>query len=201
MTPPATSPDLLLARRAAAGQSEAWETLVDLYGERIYNVALQFAVNPEEAEDLTQDIFLKLHRNLRRYRGDVPFAGWILRVSRNLCIDRYRSRRRERSQTVVSDEALQWIPATDDPEADAQRRRRYEVVHRALAEMDEEHAESVVLKDLQGWSLDEVAVYHDVPVGTVKSRLHRARRELAERVDVLLQPSAPGDVSILGARS
>lgn len=198
MTTSTPSPDLLLARRAAAGHTDAWETIVDRYGERIYNVALQFAPSRDEAEDLTQDVFLKLYRNLRRYRGDVPFAGWILRVSRNLCIDRYRSRRRERAHTVVSDELLETLPSSDDPEVTAHRRRRYEAVHQALADMEEEHAESVLLKDLQGWSLEEVAVYHDVPVGTVKSRLHRARRELAERVDALLQPSAPNGLSSIG---
>ncbi len=146
MTTPTPSPDLLLARRAAAGHTDAWERIVELYGERIYNVALHFAPTPEDAEDLTQDVFLKLYRNLRRYRGDVPFVAWTLRLSRNLCIDRWRSRRTERAHTVVSDEILKWLPADDDPEADAQRRRRLEAIHAALDEMDQEHGESVLLK-------------------------------------------------------
>lgn len=201
MTTPTPSPDLLLARRAAAGHTDAWERIVELYGERIYNVVLHFAATPEDAEDLTQDVFLKLYRNLRRYRGDVPFVAWTLRLSRNLCIDRWRSRRTERAHTVVSDEVLRWLPADDDPEAEAQRRRRLEAVYAALDEMDEEHAESVLLKDLQGWSLGEVAVFHEVPVGTVKSRLHRARRELAERVEARLRPTASGRIRLLEGTS
>ena len=78
-----TSPDLMLARRAAAGRPEAWDELIELYGRRIYNVAYQFAASREEAEDLTQEIFLKLYQSLSRYRGDVPLVAWALRLSRN----------------------------------------------------------------------------------------------------------------------
>src|SRR3954463_5424991 len=96
MSAPSLSPDLLLARRAAAGRVEAWEELLALYSERIYNLALHFAGAAEDAEDLTQEIFLRLYQNLRLYRGDVPLAAWALRLSRNLCIDHYRRARRER---------------------------------------------------------------------------------------------------------
>src|SRR3954451_25462931 len=96
MSAPSLSPDLLLARRAAAGRVEAWEELLALYSERIYNLALHFAGAAEDAEDLTQEIFLRLYQSLRLYRGDVPLAAWALRLSRNLCIDHYRRARRER---------------------------------------------------------------------------------------------------------
>ena len=94
-----TSPDRMLARRAAAGQPEAWDELIELYGRRIFNVAYQFSSSREEADDLTQEIFLKLYQNLERYRGDVPLVAWALRLSRNLCIDLYRKTRREKSST------------------------------------------------------------------------------------------------------
>ena len=76
------TPDLLLARRAAAGQAQAWEELIDGLGRRIYNMALQFTGRQEEAEDLTQEVFLRLYRNLKKYRGDVPLSAWALRLSR-----------------------------------------------------------------------------------------------------------------------
>jgi RNA polymerase sigma-70 factor (ECF subfamily) len=181
-TAPLPTPDLLLARRAAAGQGAAWDEIVEAYGGRLYNLALQFAGSREEAEDLTQEIFLRLYQNLRRYRGEAPLVAWALRLSRNLCIDHYRRTRRERQAPVASEEVLLQMPAADDPRADLERRRELEAVTSALAGMSEELAEVVVLRDLQGFSLEETAVALDLPLGTVKSRLHRARLELAERV-------------------
>lgn len=182
------SPDLLLARRAASGRPEAWEELLALYGERIYNIAVHFAGGAEDAEDLTQEIFLRLYQNLRLYRGDVPLAAWALRLSRNLCIDHYRRTRRERRADVLSEEVLERMPAGEDPQAEAQKRQQLRAVYRGLEEMPEELAEVVVLRDLQGWSLEETAAFQEVPVGTVKSRLHRARIELAGRVAARLGP-------------
>lgn len=182
------SPDLLLARRAASGRPEAWEELLALYGERIYNLAVHFAGGAEDAEDLTQEVFLRLYQNLRLYRGDVPLAAWALRLSRNLCIDHYRRTRRERRADVLSEEVLERMPAGGDPQAEAQKRQQLRAVYRGLEEMSEELAEVVVLRDLQGWSLEETAAFQEVPVGTVKSRLHRARIELADRVAAKLGP-------------
>lgn len=182
------SPDLLLARRAASGRAEAWEELLALYGERIYNLAVHFAGGAEDAEDLTQEIFLRLYQNLRLYRGDVPLAAWALRLSRNLCIDHYRRTRRERRSDLIAEDVLERMPAGDDPQAEAQKRQQLRAVYSGLEEMSEDLAEVVVLRDLQGWSLEETAAFQEVPVGTVKSRLHRARIELADRVASKLGP-------------
>ncbi len=186
MTAPLPTPDLLLARRAAAGQPEAWDELIERHGQRLFNLALQFAGSTQEAEDLTQEIFLRLYQNLRRYRGDCPLLGWALRLSRNLCIDHYRSTRRERRSIAVSEEVLQHMPAADDPRAEAQARQEMAAVYGALEEMAEDLAEVVLLRDLQGWSVEETATYLEVPPGTVKSRLHRARLDLADRVTARL---------------
>lgn len=182
MSAASSSPDLLLARRAVSGRADAWEELLALYGERVYNLALHFAGTAEDAEDLTQEIFLRLYQNLRSYRGDVPLAGWALRLSRNVCIDHYRRARRERCAAALTEELLARLPADDDPQAEAQKRQQLRAVYRGLEEMSEDLAEVVLLRDLQGWSLEETAACLEVPVGTVKSRLHRARLELAGRV-------------------
>jgi RNA polymerase sigma-70 factor, ECF subfamily len=182
MIAPVSSPDLILARRAAAGHSDAWDELIERYGERLYNLALHFAGNREEAEDLTQEIFLRLYTNLRLYRGDCPLVSWALRLSRNLCIDHYRRNRQERRSLRVSEEILAHVPAGDDIHAEAQWREEIEAVHVALREMPEDMAEVVLLRDLQGWSLEEVSAFLDIPMGTVKSRLHRARLDVADRV-------------------
>jgi RNA polymerase sigma-70 factor, ECF subfamily len=186
MTEPLPSPDLLLARRAAGGRPEAWEELLALYGDRMYNLAVHFAGSLMDADDLTQEIFLRLYQNLRLYRGDVPLAAWALRLSRNVCIDQYRRARRERRGAMLSEDLLSALPADDDPQAEAQKRQQLRAVYRGLEEMSEDLAEVVMLRDLQGWSLEETAASLEVPVGTVKSRLHRARIELADRVGAML---------------
>jgi RNA polymerase sigma-70 factor (ECF subfamily) len=197
MNAPTPSPDLLLARLAAAGRADAWEELLALYGERIYNLAFHFAGAAADAEDLTQEIFLRLYQNLRLYRGEVPLAAWALRLSRNLCIDHYRRARRERRAGVTAEEVLAAMPAAgDDPQAEAQRRQQLRTVYRELEAMPEGLAEVVLLRDLQGWSQEETAAWLEVPVGTVKSRLHRGRLELAGRVTARLGGRAAAAVAL-----
>jgi RNA polymerase sigma-70 factor (ECF subfamily) len=187
---PATvsSPDLLLARRAAAGQPEAWDELIERYGKKLYNLAYQFAGSATEADDLTQEIFLRLYQNLRLYRGDCPLAAWAMRLSRNLCIDHYRRMRRDRRFESMPEEVLETLPATGDALAEASHRQELAALYRALAELPEEVAELVVLRDLEGWSLEEAAAYFNAPLGTIKSRLHRARAELVRLVGEQASP-------------
>ena len=188
MTVPVPSSDLLLARRAAAGQPAAWEEIVERFGGKLYNLAFHFTGRREEAEELAQEVFLRLYQNLRRYSGEVPLAAWALRLSRNLCIDHYRRTRRERRSTTVAEVVLEHVAAAEDVEAQAQDRQRLAAVYASLEDMPEEMACAVLLFDLQGWSLEETAASLEVPVGTVKSRLHRGRLELARRVTARLAP-------------
>ncbi len=181
--PTRPNPDLFLARRAAAGHADAWSELIGRYGRSIYNVAFQFTGNTAEAEDLTQDIFLRLYRNLDRYRGDVPLTGWTLRLSRNLCVDHYRRTRTERRSVIVSEEVLKHQPSDSDPGADAERREKLRLIYQALEELPEPFAEVLMLRDLQGLSYADICAFLDVPEGTMKSRLRRARLELMRRVD------------------
>ncbi len=183
----ALNPDLFLARRAAKADPRAWDEVVQLYGERIYNLCLRFAATPMEAEDLTQEVFLKLYRQLHRYRGDVPLVAWTLRLSRNLCIDHYRHHRARRQAETVSDEVLQHMPSSDDLERRRQKRERRRLVHQVMAEMSESLASVLMLRDFQGLSYDEIAAFFEVPVGTIKSRLNRGRRELVRRVEERLE--------------
>lgn len=194
------SPDLFLARRAAAGHPGAWDQLIEAHGRRLFNLALQFSGSREDAEDLTQEIFLRLHLGLRSYRGDVPFIGWALRLSRNLCIDHYRRSRSQRDWHRVTEAVLEQLPARGDLEAEAQARQQLDAVYAGLAELPEETAEAVVLCDLQGWTLEEVGAYLEIPLGTVKSRLFRARQRLTELVRARLAPHPAEGDSAGGAR-
>lgn len=183
MAPNPHSPDLFLARRAARGDADAWNEIVDRFGERIYNLAYRFARQPAEAEDLTQEIFLKLYDRLSRYRGEMPLVAWTLRLSRNLCIDLYRRGRARQLAETAGEETLAQMPAADDSAARAERRERRDLVESVLAELPEQLALVLTLRDFQGLAYGEIAAFLEVPDGTVKSRLNRARKELVRRLE------------------
>ncbi len=181
--------DLELARRAAAADAAAWDEIVCRFGKTIYNLAYRFAGRASDAEDLTQDVFLKLYANLGRYRGDVPLVGWALRLSRNLCIDRYRAWRVRPLSITEPEEALAEVASGDDPGEQAHRREQVAMVHEALRTLPEVLATAVLLRDFEELSYDEIAVFLEVPIGTVKSRLARGRRALVAVIQERLAKS------------
>jgi len=172
-----------LVERCRKGDDEAWRELVDQLGQRVYSVAYHFSLKREDAEELSQEIFLKIFENLHRYDGSYPLLAWVVSLARNLCIDRYRRKKRERSFRFVSDEVVApLLTSGDDPAAEAVRKERTKLLYWALGEIPEDLAEILVLRDLEGLAYDEIGKALDLPDGTVKSRLFRARAEVARRV-------------------
>jgi RNA polymerase sigma-70 factor (ECF subfamily) len=149
----------------------------------VYSVAYHFTLKWEDAEELSQEIFLKIFESLDRYNGGFPLIAWIVALSRNLCIDRYRRRKREQSFRFVSDDAVApLLTSRDDPAADTLRKERTKILFSALAEIPEDLAEILVLRDLDGLAYEEIGKALELPDGTVKSRLFRARAEVARKV-------------------
>jgi len=169
--------------RCRKGDDDAWRELVDRFGQKVYSVSYHFTLKREDAEELAQEIFLKIFENLNRYDGSFPLIAWIVSLSRNLCIDRYRRRKREKSFRFVSDDAvLPLLRSADDPSADALRKERTKLLFSALAEIPEDLAEILVLRDLDGLAYEEIGQALELPDGTVKSRLFRARAEVAKKI-------------------
>ena len=183
MSPLVPGHDLRLARRAAAGLPDAWRQIVDGFGPRIHALALHFCRDRARAEDLTQEIFLRLFQNLGSYRGDVPLLAWTLRLSRNLCIDDYRRHRPERAFRFLPLASAESLSDGSNPAGDAQSRELLTEVEAALAELDPETATMLTLRDVEGFSYRELEELFELPAGTVKSRLHRGRRELLRRLE------------------
>ena len=172
-----------LVDRCSRGEDDAWRELVDRFGQKVYSVAYHFTLKREDAEELSQEIFLKIFENLHRYNGDFPLIAWIVSLSRNLCIDRYRRSKREKSFRFVQDDAVApMLTSGDDPAADALKKERTKMLFAALAEIPEELAEILVLRDLDGLAYDQIAQALELPDGTVKSRLFRARAEIARKI-------------------
>jgi RNA polymerase sigma-70 factor (ECF subfamily) len=176
--------DSELVKGCLAGDHGAWDSIVRQYNQRIYNLAYRFTGRFDEAEDLTQEIFLKVYRTLNSYRPESgALVTWIVRVGRNHIIDHYRKFKTERTHTdslEVEYEKAEENPARyASPARALEQRELSERVHQALLKISEDLREAVILRDLEEFTYEEIASMLDLPLGTVKSRINRGRAELA----------------------
>ena len=173
-----------LLPRCRSGDEGAWHELVTLHNRRVFGLAYRFAGRVDEAEDLTQEIFIKVYKTLDRYReAEGPFPGWLMAVARNHAIDHYRRRKQELLRRTEDPEILETAPAREEhPVVGLERQERARLVHRGLRALPSDLRLPLILCDLQGLPYDEIATTLKVPLGTVKSRINRARLELAKRL-------------------
>jgi RNA polymerase sigma-70 factor (ECF subfamily) len=176
--------DVQLVERCLSGQEAAWEDLVKVHTRRVYSICYRFTNSDTEAQDLTQDVFLRVFKNLRSFRaGEGLFVVWLTRLTRNLLIDHYRRTRMDRAtesiedQTAVLEENTAAIARTEGMLAG---REASELLQAALQKLSPELRETVILRDLEELEYREIAQILNVPEGTVKSRLNRGRSELAK---------------------
>lgn len=166
------------------GDEAAWRALVGRYTRKVFGLAYRFTGRAEEAEDLTQEVFVKVYQTLHRYReGDGPFGAWLMAVARNHAIDHYRRGRQERLRRDEDPLVLETAASgAEHPVAGIEREERARLVHKGLRALPSDLRAPLVMCDLQGMSYDEIAAALAVPLGTVKSRINRARLELAKRL-------------------
>jgi len=173
-----------LIERCLRGDQLAWEEIVRQHWRKVFNVAYKFVGSHEQAEDLTQDIFLKIFRSLDTFDRRANFQTWLISVSRNLCIDHYRSVRKER-QTIDRDvpaEDLSPASSTVSPLAALENRDLAAMLRQALGALPASLRTAVLLRDIQELSYLEIAERLRLPEGTVKSRINRGRKELARQI-------------------
>jgi RNA polymerase sigma-70 factor (ECF subfamily) len=177
-----TDADLLPACRG--GDEAAWRQLVERHTRKVFGLAYRFTGRADEAEDLTQEIFVKVYQTLHRYReADGPFGAWLMALARNHAIDNYRRGRQERARRTEDPLVLETAEAREEhPIAALEREERARLVHRGLAALPPDLRQPLVLCDLSGLPYDEIARTLGLPLGTVKSRINRARLELAKRL-------------------
>lgn len=179
-----------LIRRCIAGDAAAWEEIVQRYHRRIYNICYRFAGSGDDAQDLTQEVFIKMYRTLDTYDHDrAAFMTWVTTMTRNLLVDHFRKTKHDRltdSLDAPVSEHEDAMPLSDKiedislpPDARVQSRETRESVHHALQRLSPELREAVILRDLQDMDYREIATVLKVPEGTVKSRINRGRAELA----------------------
>ena len=183
-------PDADLVDAARRGDQGAFAVLVRRHERRVYGLALRMLGREEDARDAAQDAFVSCYRNLRAFRGDAAFSTWLHRIAVNACYDALRKRR----EVLGIEEAPEPAPAPDHSDATAAALD----VQRALLLVPEEFRAVIVMHDLQDMGYDRVAEALDLPIGTVKSRLHRGRIALGRALTG--EPADPASPSKKGSR-
>jgi RNA polymerase sigma factor (sigma-70 family) len=180
----------LLVRRCISGDAVAWDEIVQRYHRRIYNICYRFAGSSDDAQDLTQEVFIRMYRTLNSYDvGRGAFMTWVTTLTRNLLVDHFRKTKHDRltdSLDATASDHPDAMPLSeripDDgpaPDSGVQSRETRDAVHQALQKLSPELREAVILRDLQDMDYREIATVLKVPEGTVKSRINRGRAELA----------------------
>jgi RNA polymerase sigma-70 factor, ECF subfamily len=172
-------------RRLRAGEVRAFEELVTAHQHRVFGVALRMLGGAAEAEEVAQEAFLCAHRALAGFRGEAKLSTWLYAIASRLCLNRLASG--ERRVASHGDEALTRLASREvSPAEEAERSELETALHRAIAELGEERRIVVVLRDLEGLSYEEIAAALELELGTVRSRLHRARMDLREKLERFL---------------
>jgi RNA polymerase sigma-70 factor (ECF subfamily) len=189
-----------LIERCLAGDQAAWDQIVQQHWRKVFNVAYRFVGRHDEAEDLTQDIFLKIFRALGTFDRRANFQTWLISISRNLCIDHYRSVRKERETMARDVDPAGLSPASTarGPYGQLELSDVRNRIRTALQALPPTLREAVVLRDLQEFSYQEIADRLQLPEGTVKSRINRGRLELAKQLTRLEASGAASQPSSRG---
>jgi RNA polymerase sigma-70 factor (ECF subfamily) len=173
-----------LVRRCRAGDGAAWEEIVQTYSRRVYNLAYRFTSRSDAAEDLTQEVFVRVYRSLEQYdakQGDLQ--NWLMRLARNLVIDDYRRRQRAPQDTQAEDiegHTYHLRAGGNTPQREMERQELGEQVQAAIDKLPPDLRTCVILRDIEELSYQEIVDHLKIPEGTVKSRINRGRIELAK---------------------
>lgn len=187
--------DMDIVARCRRGSREAFDILVEKYYRKIYNLAYRFVGDSEEANDLAQEIFAAAYQNLKKFRGDAKFSTWLFQIATNRGKNKFKYLKRRgffanrgHAEGDEEREPLQReIPDTSpNPEAALAGKQIQKIVQDAINELEPDHKEIVILRDIEGFSYDEIAKMLNLPEGTTKSRLHRARMVVKERLKKVL---------------
>ena len=173
-----------IVRKVLDGDVNAFETLVLEYEKNVYNIALRMTGNSEDAADMTQEAFIKAYNSLQAFRGDSKFSVWLYRIVSNVCLDFLRSKNRRPTVSLSvedddgEDTQLDVADESQSPELLLDRKLTRDSVRRGLDSLPPDYRQILLLREMQGLSYDEIAQALGLEVGTVKSRIFRARKKL-----------------------
>lgn len=173
-----------MIERASRGDAAAFNRLMEQHERRMYAVALRMCGNREDAQDCLQEAMLRVYRAIGGFKGQSSFSTWVYRITMNTCLDELRRKKNRQSTSLDSLLDMGWSPSDDTnaPEKQAIRSELRRNLNRAIQELPEEMRSAVVLRDIQGFSYEEIAHMLEINVGTIKSRISRGREKLREKM-------------------
>lgn len=167
------------------GKVEAFSRLVELYQTRLYNFTFNYLKHPEEAKDVTQDIFVSVYRSLSGLKDVSKFSSWLYQIALNHCRNRYKKLKRTgyfNSQSIDDPESFVQLTSNNSPGDQVERQEVINIVRTTISEMKKQEKEILMLRDMQELSYEEISAILSIPIGTVKSKLNRARTALKNRL-------------------
>lgn len=180
--------DAQLVQATLGGERQAFGVLVERYQDRLFNTLVRLTGSRHDASDLVQDAFVQAMVKLDTFRGDARFYTWLYRIAMNLSFSQHRKRRPVASVDVAKEQAGEEpMDQGQGPEEDLLQTERAQMVQQALLRVGDEHRQILVLREMEGCSYDQIGEILSVPVGTVRSRLFRARLQLKEQLQIVLQ--------------
>lgn len=177
-----------LIKKSQKGDIESFEKLISNYQKKVFNIAFGMMHNHDDAYDISQEVFIRVFKSIRKFKGQSSFSTWLYRITTNACLDELRKRKNNKNiisidQEIQLEDGEVFRQIEDDgptPELVAERNELREIIREAISKLSDEHKEVIVLRDIQGFSYDDIAEIIKCPQGTVKSRINRARRMLKE---------------------
>lgn len=166
-----------VVRQCKKGDQKAWNMIVDRFSKSIFNIALNFSGNRDDAADITQDIFMKIYTNIDKFKEDRSFSSWIHKIAKNYCIDYWRKNRKNIMVLKIEENLCR-----DEQTPENEAVKEYDVINlrNKLLHLDADLRLLITLRDIQDLSYQEISENLDLPLGTVKSRINRARIKLAK---------------------
>ena len=175
----------ILIKSALNGDMSAFEELIIQYEKKVYNVALRVLKNPDDAMDISQEVFIKIYKNLDKFDGKASFSTWLYRITTNTCIDELRKRKGKETYSIDNDieneegsYKREFVDNSPTPEEQTIIKESGNEIIKAMENLSDEHRTIITLRDIEGLSYNEIADITGVSIGTVKSRISRARLSL-----------------------
>lgn len=178
-----------IIKKAIKGDTQAFEKLIIQYEKKVYNICFHMFKNEHDSYDVSQEVFIKVYQSLDKFDFKSSFSTWIHRIAVNACIDEIRKRKRKESKTESIDNTYdnesrtiqkQYVDKTLTPEENVLKKERINDIKQALDQLKEDHRMIIILRDVKGYSYEEISNILDCSLGTVKSRIARARSNLKE---------------------
>ncbi|AHM55976.1 RNA polymerase, sigma-24 subunit, ECF subfamily [Peptoclostridium acidaminophilum DSM 3953] len=184
--------EMRLVRLSQEGDVDSFERLIESHKQRVYNIALRMVKNREDAFDVSQEVFIRVYKSIGKFGGKSSFSTWLYRITVNCCLDHLKKEGRYKYISDVGDDrmgtgVIENLRADETPESVMENRIKQDEIKKALKLLDSDFRAAVVLRDIQGFSYDEISRITNANIGTVKSRISRGRRRLREIYTELAQ--------------